>query len=295
MTRMIRTRARSLLVVVTLFAAAGAGASPNDVDLLGLVDRSGGGTVARQGDFRLLTQELAVVMTPTSLQPAETTGQSGFDFGVDYGFHDIFDDKDYWQDALEGRRTGREPFPVLQTLGVRGRKGFPLPLPLSSEIELGATWLLDSHLVNLGGNLRLALNEGFRWIPDIAVMAGVNRLVGSEDLDLFDVSAGAAISKGFGIMGSFNLAPFVSYQSIFINAASRVLDPDPSNTGDVGNNIVFEEIRYMDNRVDRISFGARANVAIVQLTAGADVNILPNARGDRRVLMQYGVRAGLLF
>lgn len=283
------------VVAASLVVASTAVASPNDVDLLGLVERDGNRFSARQGDFFLLTQELGVAMTPTSLQPAETTGQSGFDFGVDYGFHDISDDEAYWQDALEGRRTGKEPFPVLQTLGVRGRKGFPLPFPLSSEIELGATWLLDSHLVNLGGNLRLALNEGFRWIPDIAVMGGVNRLVGSEDLDLFDVTAGAAISKGFGIMGSFNLAPFVSYQSIFINAASRVLDPDPTSTADVGNNVVFEEVSLLDNRVDRISFGARASVAIVQLTAGVDVNVLPNAAGDRRVMMQYGIRAGLLF
>lgn len=292
---MIRTRARSLFVVPTLLCATAASASPNDVDLLGLVERDGGRSIVRQGDFQLLTQELGIVMTPTALQPAETTGQAGFDFGVDYALHDIFDSEDYWTDALEGRRTGREPFPVLQTLGVRGRKGFPLPLPLSSEVELGATWLLDSHLVNLGGNVKLALNEGFRWIPDIAVMAGVNRLVGSEDLDLFDVTGGAAISKGFGIMGSFNLAPFVSYQAVFINAASRVMDPDPTNTADVGGNIVFEEIRWFDNRVDRISAGLRFNVAIVQLMGGVDVNILPNAAGERRVLMQYALRAGLLF
>ncbi len=283
------------LLMSSAVVATTAQASPNDPDLLGLVDTDGPRPRVKSDDFFLFSQELGVTMTPTSLQLSETTGQAGFDFGIDYGFHDIAESKGYWQDSLEGRRTGKEPFPVLQTLGLRGRKGFPLPFPLSSEVELGALWLLDSHLVNLGGNVRLALNEGFRWIPDVSVMAGINRTVGSEDLDLTTYTAGAGISKGFGIAGSFNLAPFVTYQSIFIGSGSRVMDPLPGNTSDVGNNIVFEQILPVDNRIDRVSFGARFNFAVIQITGGADVNILPDQSGDRRVMMQYGVRAGLLF
>lgn len=285
------------VIVGALLASTSALAGPNDIDLTGLIDKSTG--APRNDDFVSLTQEMALVFTPTSLQPAETTGQSGFDFAIDYAVHDISEDRPYWTDAVEGRRQNRDLMGVLQTLGVRGRKGFVLPVPLTSEIELGATWLIDSSLVNLGGNVRLALNEGFRWIPDIAVMAGVNNLIGNDELQLVTVTAGGSVSKGFGLGGSVNLCPFVSYQSVFYNAATKVIDPDPTNTGDVGDNIVFQEIPINEfdthgNRIDRISVGARLHVAIIQLTAGADFNLIPEG-GEQRLFMQYGGRVGLLF
>lgn len=284
---------------VGLLVAAPAAAGPNDIHLPGLVKREPGaatGTVRNQ-EFRLLVHELGLVATPSPLQPAETTGQSGFDFGVDYAIHDISQNEPYWADAVEGKLEGRTLMPILQTIGVRGRKGFPLPVPLTSEVELGAQWITDSSMVNLGGNVRLALNEGFRWIPDIAVMAGINRLIGTDDLDLFTVSVGGTVSKSFGIGGTFNLAPYVGYQSVFVHAFTRIIDPDPTNVEDVRNHVVFQEVSMMDpqNRIDRVSAGLRFQVAVVQITAGVDVNVMPELNGDRRVFMQYAARAGLYF
>lgn len=298
----MRTRFLSLhrvlglvLVGAGLLSSTTGRAGPNDVDLTGLIDKTTG--EPRNEDFRLLTQEMAIVFTPTSMQPAETTGQAGFDFGIEYAAHDISEQQPYWADVAAGRRQNRDLFAVLQTLGVRGRKGFILPVPLTSEIELGATWLVDSSLVNLGGNVRLALNEGFMWIPDIAVMAGINNVLGADELQLVTVTAGGSVSKGFGLAGSVNLCPFVSYQSIFYNASTKVIDPDPRNTSDVGENIVFDEVPIDDfqNRVDRISVGARLNVAVVQITAGADFNLIPDGANEPRLLTQFGARVGLLF
>ena len=65
------------------FAASSLAAS-NDINLVGLVNDNG---EAQNDQFRGLVRELGVVMTPSSLQPAETTGQSGFDFALDYTFH----------------------------------------------------------------------------------------------------------------------------------------------------------------------------------------------------------------
>jgi hypothetical protein len=246
-----------------------------------------------------LVQELSLVMTPTPVQPAETTGQAGFDFGIDYVIHDISEDQAYWADAVEGRLENRDLLPILQTIGVRGRKGFPLPIPLTSEVELGANWIVDSQMLNLGGNVRLALNEGFRWIPDLAVSAGVNRLVGTEDLDMFTVTAGGSISKGFGIGGTINVAPFLGYQSIFVNASSRVIDPTPGFIEDVGDNVVFNEVQISDptTRIDRLEAGVRVQAAIVELSTGFNFNLLPDINGgnDRRLFMQYAIRAGLYF
>lgn len=289
-----RMRVRLACLLGFLLGSMSAQAAPNDIDLIGLVDPVSG--APRNDDFRKLTQELAVVMTPTSLQPAETTGQAGFDFALDYGVHDISESESYWKDAVESRLSNRSLFPVHQTLGIRGRKGFVLPVPLTSELELGANWLVDSGLATLGGNLRVALNEGFAWLPDIAVMTGIQNLLGGDELQLVTITAGASISKGFAIAGSANFCPFVSYQSLLTHASTKVFDPDPSDTSDIGNNKVFEEIPFYEwtNRIDRISVGARLNIAIVQLTLGADFNLIPDD-GKQRLMMQYGARFGLLF
>ncbi|MDP2345377.1 MAG: hypothetical protein Q8O67_30815 [Deltaproteobacteria bacterium] len=233
-----------------------------------------------------------MIFTPSALQPAETTGISGFDFALTYAFHPVNFDKPYWQDAIE-EKGNRLPM----TIGASARKGFVLPLPLASEVELGATYLIESQMVNLGANVRIALNEGFtgnHWwviIPDIAVMTGINRVVGSDDLDLLTVTAGGSVSKGFGVFGTFNLTPFVSYQSVFVNASTRIVDANPQDTNNVEDNVVFDIVPLAENRVDRISGGVRVIIAHVMLSGGVDVNLLD----EQTTIVQIGMRAGVSF
>jgi hypothetical protein len=281
--------AAALCLVVAVPAAA----APNDISLNGLVDGTDpANPVVRNEDFRLLVRELGVIFTPQSMQPAETTGIAGFDFAMDYTFHLVDTQAAHWQDALE-QPGSRVPM----TLGARARKGFILPIPLASEVELGAQWLIESQMVNIGGNVRLALNEGFtgnKWwvvIPDIAVMAGINRVVGSNDLDLLTVTAGGSISKGFGVFGTFNLTPFFSYQSIWVNGSTRLIDADPSNTSNVDDNVVFDVVDLAVNRIDRYSGGVRVIVAHVMVTGGIDVNVLD----PDTTIVQLGVRTGIHF
>jgi hypothetical protein len=283
----------SLALAFAVTAAAPALAGPNDIELLGLVDTSDpANPVVRNEDFRSLVRELGLIFTPSALQPAETTGISGFDFAVDYAFHPVNIDQPYWQDALETKGS-RLPM----TVGARARKGFVLPVPLASEVEMGAQWLIESQMLNLGANVRLALNEGFtgnHWwivIPDIAVMGGINRVVGSDDLDLLTITAGGSISKGFGLFGSANLTPFVSYQSIFVNGSTRLVDTNPENTTNVDDNVVFDIVDYADNRMDRISVGARLVVAHVMLSGGVDINLVE----PDNTIIQTGLRAGVSF
>jgi hypothetical protein len=209
------------LAFASFIVATSAIAAPNDIQLNKLVD----GDAPLNDDFRGLSRELGLVLTPPSLQPAETTGQSGFDFAIDYGFHLMRFNETYWQSGREDPSV-----PLLMTLGARVRKGFVLPIPLASEVEFGTNWLIESSLLTIGTNVRIALNEGFRWIPDIAVQAGINRMVGNKDLDLLTVTGGAQISKGFGIAGSFNLCPYVGYQSVWVNSSSRIVDLNPNDT-----------------------------------------------------------------
>ncbi|MCC7074525.1 MAG: hypothetical protein IT383_24675 [Deltaproteobacteria bacterium] len=284
------------LAALTVVALAGAPAAalPNDIHLTRLIDEDGaGGYVQDDLAFQAVTRELGLVMTPTSMQVAETTGHSGFDFGLDYSFHTMRFDEDYWR-ARELRDV-----PLMMTLGARARKGFVLPVPLTSEVEFGAEWLIDSQLLNLGTNVRVALNEGFRWIPDLAVQAGINRLVGNDELDLLTVTAGGQVSKGFGVAGSFNVNPFVGYQSIWVNASSRIVDADPLDTANVEDNVVFALQPLAQNRMDRLSLGLRLVVAVVSLSGGVDIDFMDpvdgtGVGGQRQTLLHYTIRAGVL-
>jgi hypothetical protein len=284
---------RLLSAVVTIVLAAPVHAGAMDIDLIGLVDATDkANPQTRDEDFRSLVRELGLIFTPSNVQPAETTGISGFDFALQYSFHPFDLSKPYWQDALEQKGTR-----VPMTLGASARKGFILPLPLASEVELGAQWLVESQMLNLGANVRLALNEGFtgnHWwvvIPDIAVNMGINRVVGSDDLDLLTVTAGGVVSKGFGVLGAANVCPFIGYQSVFVNGSTRIVDADPTNTNNVEDNVVFDIVPLVDNRIDRISGGLRLIVAHVMLSGGVDVDIVdPNT-----TLLQFGIRAGVNF
>lgn len=313
--------AAALVTVGLALGVTPAAALPNDSHLAGLIVDGDPDEAA----FREMAIDLGLVMTPSPMQPAETTGQAGFDFALDYtgtpmtGYLNAAangDDqlREHWGSrALSGAiEDGGHTPGYFQTIGLRGRKGFIFPLPLTSEIELGAQWLVQSQLLNIGGNLRLALNEGFRWVPDVAVMTGINRLVGSGELDLTTVTAGGSISKGFGIFGDINLAPWIAYQSIFIHGLSRLVDPDPLNTSDINNNESFRGAPVVSltnndgaqcaadvfncvrlTRYDRISGGLRLTVALVQIAVGLDVNVLPDR--EFPVVFQGTTRFGLYF
>jgi hypothetical protein len=152
-------------------------------------------------------------------------------------------------------------------------------------------------MLNLGANVRLALNEGFtgnHWwvvIPDIAVNMGINRVVGSDDLDLLTVTAGGAISKGFGILGVVNVCPFLGYQSVFVNGSTRIVDADPTNTANVADNVVFKIVPLAENRIDRFSGGLRFIVSHVMISGGVDVDMLD----EDTTVYQFGIRTGVNF
>lgn len=286
-------RFAAFAVLLSAVCAGPAVAGPNDIELLGLVDTSDpANPTPRNDDFRSLVREMGLIFTPSPLQPAETTGISGFDFAFEYAFHPVNIQQAYWQDALE---NPGERLPM--TLGARARKGFVLPIPLASEVEMGAQWLIESQMLNLGANVRLALNEGWtgdHWwifIPDIAIQAGVNRVVGSDDLDLITATGGASISKGFGLFGQVNLCPFLSYQAIFVNGSTRLVDANPEIVTNVDDNVVFDIVPLADNRIDRISGGLRLIVAHVSLSGGVDVNLM----GDGTQITQFALRTGVSF
>ena len=275
-------------------------AGPNNIDITSLVDSN---NRTDNAQFEGLAKELSNVITSVNLTPAETPGLSGFDFALDYSFHDIKEDSAYWQNSLTGRFENRSPPIGLQTLGFKARKGFILPIPQTTELELGASWIGDSNLWSLGGALRLGLyemgsfnsNYWMTWIPDVAVFAGGNRLIGTSQVDLVTVTAGITGSKNFAIAGDFSFAPFFSYQRIFLDASSDTIDPDPSDPTDVDQNVVFDRIAInQDAYSERRTGGVRVIFGLVEFALGYAVTNF-SIDGEPQSMNHYNFRGGLNF
>jgi hypothetical protein len=283
------SRVAIVLASIVMMTSSPAAALANDLKLQGLVQGSGPEATVRQADFRALSREVGLIFTP-SPQAAESTGITGFEIGVDYTFHLVNFEQSYWQDAIEdnGQR-------LPMTLGLRARKAFVLPIPLLTELEVGSQWLIESQMLSLGGTVRLMLHEGFRYIPDIAVLAGFHRVVGSGDFDLFTAVAGASISKSFGIAGTFSLCPYFSYESIFVNASSSIIDSDPAVSSNTDGAVVFGVVEAASNRIDRLSGGLRFVMANVMVIGGVDVNLAGINEPTSLVIVQPNVRMGVSF
>ena len=175
--------------------------------------------------FGSFAKELGVVFAPRSLGPAETLGLAGFSFGVGTSMTTINNGKPYWIAASPKRDS--KPDSALTTLHLQLRKG----LPFSFEIGAGLTHLLQSEMYALGAELKWSLNEGFLFLPDFAMRASVNRMVGNRDLDLLVAGGELSASHPFPIKGMVTLTPYAGWSRLLINASSHVLDGTPGLNG----------------------------------------------------------------
>jgi hypothetical protein len=206
------------------------------------VRRAGGGRIDRiafapddpdaETRFRSLMSELAIVMAPRLVIPADTLGIAGFQVSAEIGITQINRDKAYW-DGVErvsplNRNAGR-PSPWLSTVGMFVRKGIWLPLP-AFEFGAGAVHLLESQLVAWQGYAKMALHEGFHaWpIPSVAARASVSHVTGTDQARITVVGLDLILSKAFGVGGTARLEPFGGWSYLFINAKSGVIDATPS-------------------------------------------------------------------
>ena len=188
--------------------------------------------LANQNFFRSLAAELGLAFAPKFLAPAETLGHNGFDIGIEWSLTGINNSEPYWNGPCDTGSTcavssyiedDRQPKSVLTTGQVHIRKG----LPFSFELGGTASYLLYTEMAAVGIELKWALNEGFYYIPDIAIRGSGTRVFGSKGIDLtlggFDIS----ISKAFGLGDTVSLTPYAGYNFLYIRAASYVLDATP--------------------------------------------------------------------
>ncbi len=234
-----------------------------------LFDCSSGTCAVNQGRFDDFATQLGFVLAPRLASPAETLGHAGFHVGAMWSGSFVSNDQNYWELTERGQRNTAAPG-FLQTLQLDVRKG----LPFSFELGVNFMWLIDSELFAPGLEVRWALQEGYKWVPDLSLRGAVNHMVGNRDLLLTTVALDAVLSKNFGLFGMINLAPYIGWGLVMVAATSRVIDPTPIQEDDPQQNFVFEE-KQLTSRVNhKLTVGLRLLVYVVNVSVQGELQML---------------------
>ena len=202
---------RLALAAAVLAATVGpaARAEPLDVDLsrLGPAD-----TQDARTRFALLSSELALALSSAILQPASTTGFTGFAVDLEAAATPV------------SRRGQVWPIPsaqpsMLYVPAVHARKG----LPFSFELGGRLLYLAMSNAYAAQAEAKWALNEGFAYVPDVAVRGAYTRLFGVKDWALSTADLDLLVSKRFALLGVTSLTPYVAARLTWISASSDAI------------------------------------------------------------------------
>jgi hypothetical protein len=243
-------RALALLFVVALFVrSAPALAAPLDLDLSQLGNPSDAD--ARQR-FALLSSEMALALSSLLLEPASTTGLSGFAIDLDLGYAPVHPTSIGGQTSWPTRVAAPS---ALWLPSLHVRKG----LPYSFEIGGRAIYVLRSTMVAGQGEVKWALNEGFWNLPDLAVRAAYTHLFGQSDWNLSTVELDVILGKSFALGGTLKLAPYGALRLTWLDAS----------TGPMNGNPPFPTIAMHDHLFPRWTLGVRLATGALSLGAEA--------------------------
>ena len=236
-------RRLALLAAAVLAVAVGtaARAEPLDVDLsrLGppnasvwtLVNGSATGAEQLAQDartrFALLSSQVALALSSAILQPASTTGLTGFAVDLETAALGISRQTVGAPTAGFTNQvwpTGSSQPSALYIPSVHVRKG----LPFSFEVGGRLIYLASSNAYAAQGEGKWALNEGFQYVPDVALRVAYTRLFGVKDWNLSTTDLDLLISKRFGIMGVTSLTPYLVGRLSWVSASSARIDFAPA-------------------------------------------------------------------
>lgn len=248
----MRRLAYALAAVLAIAAAPSVHAEPLDLELsrLGPPDpdvwtsiaaSTGGlgGTDAQvlaadsRRRFATLASELGLALSSAILQPASTTGYSGFAFDLEVAAVPVAT-KSVGATQLDFSSatwpTKGAPPSTLYVPSVHVRKG----LPFSFELGGRLLYLNQSSYYAAQGEVKWAVNEGFEAAPDIALRAAYTRLFGPEDLSLGVTDLDAMVSKRFGLNGVSGLTPYLAVRYTIVSASTRRIDFAPGLSASAG-------------------------------------------------------------
>lgn len=262
---------RSLAAAFTCLVLAVAGDAHADtydfkIYQLGNPQENGTGYTPRaNANFRAFVRQMGAALTSVNLAPPETLGHSGFAFNAELSI------VDFQGGTLptEGEFKGPMLIPSLHV-----RKG----LPYSFEIGARAAWVEKSRMGAGTLELKWAINEGFRYLPDIGIRGNVTKLVNGRDFDLTTGGLDIGIGKQFAIAGMITITPYVGWNLLFVGATTSSIDFRPSRslaesdlpTEQFRDYYVFDSVQAAANTHNRFYGGFRfiGGVAII----GAEVS-----------------------
>lgn len=233
-----------LAVALVALRAAPVRAEPLDVDLwrlgapdarvwtslqaLGMTLAASPETLAADAKrrFGIVSTEMALALSGPILDPASTTGQSGFDFAAEGAYQQVH------SDAIGTSQPGyrASPWPThgdppgsITTTGIHVRKA----LPWSFEFGGRLTYLNKSDYFAAQGEVKWALNEGFDKLPDVAVRAAYTRLFAQRTWNLSSTDVDLIVSKRWGVSAVTSFTPYVAARYTFVHASSDAMDFGP--------------------------------------------------------------------
>ena len=109
---------------------------------------------------------------------------------------------------------------------VHVRKGLPFSLELGGRVG----WVEKSRMVAATGELKWAVNEGFTYLPDIAVRGHVTKLFGAGDFDLTGHGLDFGVGKQFPLGGMITLTPYGGLDLTFVRRHLQHVDFNPRPT-----------------------------------------------------------------
>lgn len=251
---------RILTSIGGLLLASAAFADPYDFRISDLGNPSPGGfnhQLAADANFRVFARQFGAALTSVNLSPPETLGHSGFAFSAELS--SVF----FGQQKVKLPTENRDFRGPLLIPSIHVRKG----LPFSFELGARGAWIEKSRMGAGTLELKWAINEGFTYLPDIAVRGNITKLLNSRDFDLTAGGFDLGVGKQFAIGGMVTLTPYVGWNWVFVGASSgnvdfhperTLADSDRSSAQEQFRDIyVFDSLQAADNSHHRLYGGFR--------------------------------------
>ena len=282
-----------LVAAACLLRATPARGEPNDVNLFFLGPPTPGAwqtlfpsltpaeAVQNAADsrqrFALLSTQMGLGLSSMLLTPASTVGHSGFEFGFDFAYVPVTSPSIGSVPAASPFQTGIWP--------VRGASPNALLLPafhvrkaLPFSLEIGgrAIYLTESTMVATQVELKWAISEGFRYIPDVALRGAVTYLFGIPQWDLSTAEAGAIVSKRFGVGGVMSLTPYGAVRMTWLSAKSESMDYRLASTPAPAPNTVGATVAAFPGlHVNALRYTLGLRMVAAALTLSAEATYYP--------------------
>jgi hypothetical protein len=223
--------------------------------------------------FAILSSEVALALSSALLQPASTTGHSGYDVAFEGSYAPV-------HGAAVGAAPplgfSNEPWTTrsvtpgsLITSGIHVRKA----LPFSFELGGRLSYLAKSSYFAAQGEAKWALNEGFEYIPDLAVRVAYTRLFGQREWNLAATDVDFMVSKRWGVQGVTSFTPYIAARFTFVSASTDMLDFGPYRSAPTTDPV--EQVKTiagfpkLRTGLYRTTLGVRMTAYVVSLAAEA--------------------------